>query len=119
MSFYSDLATTADQMLQEFGAPASLLRASGGSYDPTTGGVPADDLTPEPIVAAVFDYAEGLINGSLIQVGDKQAYVSVLGVVPPKTSDIVVWQGARYTIVKPLVLAPAGVNVLYQLQMRK
>lgn len=119
MTFYTDLAATADSMLKEFGAPAVLRRASGGAYDPATGGVPSSDLADELIVAAVFDYAEGLINGSLIQVGDKQAYVSVLGVAPPKTSDVVIWQEQRYTIVKPLVLSPAGENVLYELQMRK
>lgn len=120
-TFYADLASTADGMLKEFGAPATLIRVAGAAvYDPATGTtVPSAEAKEEPIIAAVFDYAEGLINGSLIQVGDKQAYVSVLGVDPPKTSDVVVWAGARYTIVKPLIMAPAGENVLYQLQMRR
>ena len=129
MSFYSELAETATELLAEFGAPGTLARsltAGPTTYDPETGTTTTPTSLPEPLVAAVFEYDERLIDGSLIQQGDREAYVSVAGLEEPKNTDILVWPVGvtgvtpeTFTIIKNKKIAPAGLNVLYILQVRK
>lgn len=124
MSFdYASAAATAKEMLTDFGASAILRRVGGTSpvYDPATGtmvpGAPA--VADENLIAVVIDYPEAMIDGTLIQTNDLQVFVSPVGVVEPKASDLFIWQGEQFVIVKHKELAPAGVNVLYEWQVRK
>lgn len=127
MSFYSELAETATALLTEFGAPGQLFRAAGpGTYDPTSGSTSDPEADGEDLIAAVFEYDEALIDGSLIQRGDKLVYISVAGLLEPKDTDTFAWpigvDGApteTFTVIKNQKIAPAGINVLYQLQVRK
>lgn len=125
MSFYGDMAQTATDLLKEFGASALLRRnaAAGATpvYDPTTGATtPGAAPVNEKITACVFDINEKLIDGSLIQRGDKTAYVSVANALgAPRDTDVFVWLGDVYTIINHKELAPAGVNVLFEWQVRK
>lgn len=112
---YAATAATALRLLQRFGAAATLKRQSVGAYDPATGSntVTSTSLTT---TAAVFDYPQKYIDGTLIQLGDKQAYLAATQ--EPQQGDRVAWQSVDYTVVSYKAVAPAGVPVLYEAQLR-
>jgi hypothetical protein len=118
VSFYTDMAATANALIVEFGASASLARETPGAYDPATGtSTPTE--TVQPVRCCVFDYDRQAIDGTLILQGDKQVYMSAVGVTPPAAGDILTWQGAAYTVIAVKPLAPAGVDTLHTLQVRR
>lgn len=118
MSFYSDIASTADEILREFGSVATLTRVTPGTYDPATGtSTPTTAMVS--VIAAVFDYDREAINGTLILQGDKQVFVSAIGATPaPAAGDIFTWQTVAYTVIAVKPLAPAGIDTLHELQVR-
>lgn len=126
MSFYGNLAATADRLITKFGAAATLRVRTAGAYDPATGQSAQTD-TDYPIKAAVFDVRNEEIDGTLIKASDKRAYISTLPGVPvPSVGDLMIWQGVTYQFApngnsEPAVkdLAPAGVSVLYEAILRR
>jgi hypothetical protein len=118
VSFYSDLAADANALIVEFGASASLARVTPGVYDPATGTTTPTEVV-QPVRAVVFDYDRKAIDGTLILQGDKQAYMSAVGVTPPAAGDVLTWQGSPYNVIAVKPLAPAGVDTLHELQVRK
>ena len=116
MSFdYAKTAATALRLLTRFGAAATLKREVVGDYDPDTGTSPVT-TTSLATTACVFDYDAEYIDGTLILAGDKQAYLASAPV--PKQGDKLAWQGADYTVIAAKAVAPAGVAVLYEVQIR-
>ena len=115
MSFYGDLAQTALELLQEFGAAATLKRQSAGSYDPSTG-ADAVSETSLSTTAAVFAYDQKYIDGTLILQGDQRAYLS--NEQEPQQGDLLAWGGADWRVVAVKPLSPAGTVVLYEAQLR-
>lgn len=118
MSFYSELAATANDILVEFGSVALLTRMGAAVYDPATGTTTPTQTTIS-VIAAVFDYDTKAIDGTLILQGDKQVYVSPVGVAAPLAGDVFTWQTVPYTVIAVKPLAPGGVDTLHTLQVRK
>lgn len=119
MTFYSDIAVDADTVLKEFGAPAILRRVGLGSYEPFDAVAASGSPGDEPVTAVVLDYDESDMTGSLIQRSDKRVFMSAVGVDAPRVTDLLVWVDGTYTIQDAKVLAPSGVNVIYELRVRK
>lgn len=116
MSFdYPATAATATRLLQRFGAACTLKRQTPGAYNPATG-TATSTYTDYATTAAVFDYAQRYIDGTLIKQGDKQAYCAPG--VEPVQGDRFTWNGATYTIVAVKPVSPAGVPVLFEAQLR-
>ncbi len=120
MSFYADMAATATELITEFGAPAALV-VSGGEpvYNPSTGMMEGGVGVELDCIACVFPMPDHLINGQTVLAGDRKVLLSVKGVDAPEPSQVFRWQGEDYTIIDVSELAPAGVAVLYSLQVRK
>ena len=119
MSFYGDLANTAHELLSEFGAPAQLVRAGeDAAYNPDEGTTTVPVEAASDVTAAVFEYPERMIDGTLIQQGDKRVLMSVQSTLEPRNADAFTWFGTTYTVVNNKKLSPAGENVLYVLQVR-
>jgi len=112
---YPRTAATALRLLQRFGAVATLKRSSVAAYDPSTG-TAAETPTSLSTTACVFDYPQKYVDGTLILVGDKQAYLSAEQL--PKQGDVLAWQSVDYTVITVKAIAPAGVAVLYEVQLR-
>lgn len=72
--------------------------------------------TDVPTTAAVFDYAQKYIDGTMIKQGDKQAFCA--SAARPENGDKFAWQGADYTIISVKPVSPAGVDVLFEVQIR-
>jgi len=64
----------------------------------------------------VFDYPEKMIDGSMIQRTDKQAFIG--GTTTPVIGARVMWGGTLYSVISVKPLAPALVAVLYEVQLR-
>lgn len=115
---YTSLAVDALELLTEFGESATLTRNTGGTYNPATG-VTVVTGAPETIMAAVFDYPQHLVDGTRVLTGDKQVFAGAVGVTAPTPGDTITWQSVVYTIVTSKPLAPAGTNLLHDVQIRK
>ena len=120
---YASLAADAAVLIAEFGAAATLTRAGVSAYDPATGTVTATPVV-DAVTAVVFPYEnrrfdDRRIEGTLVFVTDKQAYIAVpAGLAEPKPGDVLLWQGVNLTVVTCKNLAPAGVAVIYEVQGR-
>ncbi|MGY3265803.1 hypothetical protein [Lysobacter sp. HA35] len=112
---YARTAATATRLLQRFGAAATLKRRADATYDPTTG-TTAATVTPLATTAVVIDYDAKSIDGTLIRQGDRRGYL--IAAVAPRQDDALTWQGADLTVIAVRILAPAGVAVLYEAQLR-
>lgn len=128
MSFYTEVAAIADDLIREFGATTILTRSVPGAYDPATGTVGTPTVTNYTGNAAAFDYAQRDIDGTRIRIGDQKVYLSTVGIVNPITGDTltigatlvgdVVTGGTPFTVVESRPLQPALTAVLYECQAR-
>lgn len=116
MDFYDGVQEVATELLTEFGSIGQLKVVTTGAYNPATGSA-STSTTPTDVTACVFDYAAHMIDGTRIVTGDKQVYLTAA--VTPKPGDVLAWQGVDYRVVTSKPLAPAGVLVLNELQIRK
>lgn len=112
---YAATAATATRLLQRFGAAAPLKRQTAGAYNPATGAAPVT-VTSLATTAAVFDYPQRYVDGTLIHEGDKQAFMAPA--VVPAQGDVLTWQGVDYQVISVKGTSPAGVAVLYEVQIR-
>jgi hypothetical protein len=121
MSFdYDNIAAVADELLAEFGQSCSLGSVTDGTYDPETGEA-APASTPHPLTAALFDYPQRFIDGTLIRTGDKRVLASSVGLtVEPKPGDTLTDAvGKVYQVIDAKATVPAGTAVLWAIQVRK
>lgn len=112
---YAATAATATRLLQRFGASATLKRQAVGAYNPATG---AAAVTPTSLTttAAVFDYPQRYVDGTLVKQGDKQAFMAATYM--PAQGDVLAWQGVDYQVIAVKAVSPAGTPVLYECQIR-
>ena len=130
--YYGTAADTLAALL-EYGAAdpgVTLTRTTPGAYDPATSSTAPPVVLTTAGVGLVFDYglhASGASthDGTLIQAGDKQCYLAALdaaGVAiaaPVKGDKALAPDGVTYGVENVKTLAPAGVPVLYELQLRR
>ena len=118
MSFYGDLALTADSLLLEFGQAVTIRTQTPGEYDPATG-TAAITVVDTVGNGCVFDYGSNAIDGTMIVAGDKQLLLSPVGMSEPGVDDLAIVGGISWRIVSVKTTAPAGVAVLFECQLRK
>lgn len=119
MSFnYSQTAATAERLLKRFGKPATITRTTPGGYNTATGTTGAPTVSTQSQQVVVIDYPHGYIDGTLIRQGDRQALISPQVIFEPKAGDVLAWGGASLTLITVKPVAPAGVPVLFDAQVR-
>lgn len=114
---YSGVRSTAERLIAKFGQPATLITMTA------TGGDPWNPVTSEsetPVTVAVFDFKNSDVDGTLIQQNDKRVYLSTNGLsAVPETGNKLEVGGVRHEIISVSPLAPGGVDVRYELQVRR
>jgi len=117
MSFYSDMAAVANNLLARFGTSVVLLRSTPGSFNHVTGsdsGATTSELTTTGIQQS---FKAELVDGTRIKKGDKM-YVLDDTQTPVMTDKLKV--GSEYwSIVNIDEKNPAGTAIVYFVQVRK
>lgn len=126
MGTYDKQIATAKRLIAKKGETSTLLRkAEGAASDPDKPWRPAVAAAPTETTcsAAWLDYAQNVVDGTLIKRGDQQVYipaVDLAGVVPDPSSDVLQRaSGEKWKVVSVEVLAPNGEHILYTVQVRK
>jgi hypothetical protein len=113
---YLEDVADADEMIAEFGQAGTLRRqtATGPDYNPTV--ITIDHAC----IFAVLDYANREVDGSRILASDKKVLLARgdLDIVPTLSDELLVG-GAAHSILDVQPLAPAGIVVLWTIQIRK
>lgn len=122
---YTTTKATANKLLVRFGQSLTISHAVLGVYNTDTGTV-SNTVTTQTASGAIFEwspnnprYGTSNIPASLILDGDKQLYLSALGITAPNVNDTITdVNGKSYVIIMIKPLAPSGVNVLYEMNIR-
>lgn len=115
---YGRIADRAHKLLERFGASVDITITVAGEYDPETG--ITTSTTTYNGVGAVFDYEARDIDGTLIMSDDRRVYASVNGLPDSITTAAkLIFNGDTYNIITVKKLDPSGINVLWELQVRK
>lgn len=115
---YAALKATARSLLTGFGQSMTLTKYLVGTYDATTGeNSSTSSATTDKGV--ILPYGDGLkaAQDSLIKADDQQVFIQMA--VVPSVADRLTVGAAVYDVVGVKAIEPAGVNVLYELQVRK
>lgn len=119
MSFdYSGLLATSRKLLAQFGQRMTITRTVNGEYDPLTG---TSDTSIQTFFdnGVIFPMNESISNmpKSLIQAGDQQVFFQ--STQAPIPTDVLTVRGVNYNVIAVEAMEPGGVNVLYELLVRR
>lgn len=93
---YTEMQATAHELIEEFGQAGTVKRVT--PPDPVYGGEPV--VTSYPARLVPMAYEARYIDGTVIQTGDMQIYISAVGLaIEPTVGDVVTANGADYAIV--------------------
>lgn len=118
MTFYSNLASTADRLLAKFGQIAVLSSTTAGAYDPTTGSAALTVVT-QNVKVVVFGVRRSGVSidpNTDVLSGSKMAIMSAIGLtVAPKPNDKLVIGTQTWTVQTVAEISPSGSVVAYDL----
>lgn len=117
---YARIAEGALKQLDKDGMPVTLHKKT--APDPDAPFVPGQPIEPLVVdyagTGAVFGYKVNYIDGTVIQHGDQRCLLAPQIEAEPKTGDTLTAGSATYNVIAVERVAPAGVPVLYKLQLR-
>lgn len=119
MSLYEKLNATADRLLESFGQEINIETKGNSDPDPVTGLGGSTVATTFTVNGLLLPYPDRLIDGTRIQVGDRQLIVSAATTYAPAVSDRPVVGGKTWAVVGVDTVSPAGTDVVYKLQVRQ
>jgi len=115
---YAKTAIKVRAQLAKAGQTVTLTRINPDWYDPETSSVySTTDAFTGPGVA--LDYSQREIDGTAVQRGDQRAYLDPLIGATPQTGDTLTLGGEVFQVVTSRPLAPGGVVVLHEVQLRR
>lgn len=118
MSFYTDMATVARELLEEFGQAVTVNRDTLEDINPET----FVETTPPTTTAytpngILKDYSDGMIDGTRIQTGDRLMILD--DTIEPLAGDRLTIGGEEWNIVAWRTSDPAGTALVYFVQVRR
>lgn len=116
---YAKAAATALRLLTRFGSAVTVTRVTPGAYDPETGTNGSGSTATWTPQGVRLDYSAREIDGTLILSGDQRVYMSAEPGLDPQPGDTVTLGADVWRVVRSHTLAPAGVAVLLEVQVRK
>lgn len=121
MSFYEGLRDgVVKSLLSQYGMGMHLLVSSEGTFTPATGAVTGITETAIAVTGLSGKYLKAQKSGTSINNRSQYIYLSPSGMtVVPTASHRLRVSGLEYEIVSVETIAPGGVAVLYQLEVRE
>lgn len=124
---YSVARATADRLITEFGTTATLVRNVPGAYDPATGSATSAEQTHTvkvvflpPSTSKISNFELSMAFGDKVQKDSRFCYMSAEGLaVVPRETDVLRIGSNDHTIEGVTALSPAGVDVVYLVQIKK
>lgn len=112
---YPSLAAMSSRVIADSGALCVINHPTGTAYNPATG-TTTPTMVSTPSKATVIAFPQAYIDGTLILQGDQKALCDPG--VPVMQGDTFTWQGKTYKVINVKPLAPAGLVLLYEAQIR-
>lgn len=121
MSFYSELATSVNDLLTEFGQPVVVTNYEMGEEDPDTG-VVTQTSSQFTTVGVLLDYdyrnfGDTTVSYQAVNSSDKRLLISADNVI--NTGDLFLVDSILYKAKVVKVVNPAGTKVLYDIWVQK
>jgi hypothetical protein len=106
--------------IQQFGMPMTLSTETAGVYDPATGVISNPTKVESPVSGLIMEYDSKDIDGSVIKIGDKKVLMTASDTTPEPTSDYTLTMGDKdWAVINCNPIAPAGLAIVYEVQVRK
>ncbi len=115
--FYNNLKATASRLLQGKGQQITLSREVSSVFDPVLG-ENTSSVSTFTGYGAAFNYNKSEIDGAIIESGDIRFILEATDTAP-ESGDQTTIDGLIYRVMSVKVTSPAGVPVIYELQLRK
>ena len=116
MTFYSDMAEVAVELLTEFGKTITLERTTGKSTNPVTGIVTPGSEDNQETVGVIMPikrpFADGFINQTIISEANRQA------ILAPNVEPLITDKINGMEIVNIDEISPAGTVLAYRLLVK-
>jgi hypothetical protein len=123
MTDYAALAAEAAATIREEGCAMTLRVTTPGEYDPATGvdstATVADHAAVGVLTNPFISQREAYFANSLVQSGDKVVLMGATVAVRPAAGHQVVIGSDVWQVVAVVAVEPAGVPVLYKVQVRR
>jgi len=114
---YAGLKLDVDELLAEFGTDCQITRSVPGTVDTVTGTPSGGGEQVTNALGVLVSYEEKLVDGATIMRGDRQAIVQA--VIEPEFGDTFVELGGSWSVVNVQAVNPAGLALVYILQVRR
>jgi len=119
---YTRMRAMTNQQLKDKGLTCTITKQTAGTYSTSTG-VASVSTSTQSAYGALFDYENKNIDGSLVKKGDRKLLLSALNtagaaLTAPSVNDTVTANSVTYTIVAVRPVAPSGLAVAYDCQIR-
>ena len=117
MGFYSNLKNVASRLLIDKGQDVTFTQETTTGIDPAAGTKTKTTSTFTGYGAA-FDYKRMEIDGELIQKGDIRFLMEATTTIPVPGNTTVI-DSIIYRVMSVKLTSPAGIAVIYEVQLRK
>ena len=111
---YSGIATTASELLEEFGQSASLLSVDSQTSDPVAGTVTIDTVSDVDVQAVQVKHNEKWTAGALIEDGDRFWYLDAIASI----GDELFVDDTQYEVVRVWPIKPGDTSIVSRIQTR-
>ena len=109
----------ATKVIKSDGIQMSLNRVIVGDFDAVSGST-SNRTETYLSYGLITDYKRYDIDGTNIKIGDKKIILAAIKDMPEPTSDdLLVIVGVSWKIINCTPIAPSGIPILYQVQVRK
>ena len=113
----ADDRQSALETIREDGQPVTLTQVVTGAYDPDTGTSSTTETNHNGFGVALY-YSQNMIDNSNILMSDQRVYINPQLGATPKPGDKLTFGGVSYTVITSKPLAPAGIVLLHEVQVR-
>ena len=120
MTFYTEMAQVATDLLTEFGTDIKISRITQEKViNPVTGVITTPEIKQSYSIKGIMKkYPENLIDGSRITTSDRQLMLETSQIEPILTDTIKI-DGENWPIMEIESIKPAGTALLYTVRVRK